>query len=279
MALANDMTKLLDKFSRRYGLIIMEKYLPKELNRQSWAKTVIEDSLVEFSRYFPNKFPIVVNDETCNIVRNHPDDPNSQYRGFKSHDITKYYVRDEVLGGCKLLGVKDIDWTDFSTDNIGLSSASLGNGYYYPNIAFACPEAMFQDVMAMQFNADMTSLFNRGILIQFDENLGYFTLEGLGNVPYDIRGFVVELLTSFDSISSVSPTKMGIFERLAFADIASLLVENLRFFDPLSTVYVDIDLKLDRLREVAQTREQVIDELKESYVSAANDNIPYIMSV
>lgn len=279
MALANDMTKLLNKFSKRHGLLLLEKHLPKELDRHEWANTVIEDSMVTFSRYFPNKFPIVVNDETCIIERGAIGDHNSQDRGFRSRDITKYYIRDEVLGGLKLLGVKDIDWMDFSTDNIGLSSSSLGNGYYYPNIAYACPEAMFQDVVSLQMNADFSSLFNRGIYIEYEENLGYFHLEGMGNVDYDLRGFVVVLHTTFDTLAAVAPTKMDIFEKLAFADIANFLVENLRYWDGLETVFMTLDFKMDKLRQTADTREAVEQEIKESYVSFSNDNQPMIFTV
>ena len=54
---------------------------------------------------------------------------------------------------------------------------------------------------------------------------------------------------------------------------------NLRYFDNLETIYVNIDLKLNELEQEASKREQVLDTLKNSYVSASNDAIPYILTV
>jgi hypothetical protein len=66
---------------------------------------------------------------------------------------------------------------------------------------------------------------------------------------------------------------------LATADIAKLLYGQLKYVDGLETAYVQLDLKIQDLQEEAQRREDVINELKESYVSTSNDNIPYIWSI
>jgi hypothetical protein len=71
---------------------------------------------------------------------------------------------------------------------------------------------------------------------------------------------------------------METFEALAQADIARFLYMNLRFYDQLETVYVSIDLKLSELQDEASKRDSIIDTLKESYVSASNDAIPYIIT-
>ena len=63
------------------------------------------------------------------------------------------------------------------------------------------------------------------------------------------------------------------------ADVAGFLANNLKYFDGLETVYMSIDLKLDELRSVADTRRDVIDRLRDSYVSASNDECPIIWSV
>jgi hypothetical protein len=72
---------------------------------------------------------------------------------------------------------------------------------------------------------------------------------------------------------------METFEALAQADVANFLQKNLRYVDGLETVYVNIDLKLGELEQEAGKRDNIIDEMKNSYVSAANDNIPYILTV
>ena len=47
--------------------------------------------------------------------------------------------------------------------------------------------------------------------------------------------------------------------------------------DGLETIYAQIDLKLDRLREEANKRDGIIDELKNAYVSYANVSQPLIV--
>jgi hypothetical protein len=72
---------------------------------------------------------------------------------------------------------------------------------------------------------------------------------------------------------------METFEALAQADVARMLYMNLRYLDNLETIYLNLDLKLAELDQEGDKREQIIEELKQSWVSAANDNIPYIMTV
>ena len=187
-----------------------------------------------------------------------------------------YYIKDEVLQGTKLLGVMDIDWMDNTAANASVGATSLGGGYYYPS--FACPEATIESILALQLNADMSSLYNRGIYIDF-EYPNRFAIKGLGNTDYDLKSFVVVLLVQHRDISTISPTKMEIFERLAQADIARMLYMNLRYYDNLETAYINIDLKLSELQDEASKRDQVIEDLENSYVSTSNDNIPYLWTV
>jgi hypothetical protein len=72
---------------------------------------------------------------------------------------------------------------------------------------------------------------------------------------------------------------MSIFEQLAMSDVANYLYMNLRYYDNLETAYINIDLKLSELQDQANKRENIIEELKNSYVSPSNTNIPYIWSV
>ena len=72
---------------------------------------------------------------------------------------------------------------------------------------------------------------------------------------------------------------MEIFEDLATADVASFLYENLKYFDNLETVFANVDIKLDSLKERADRRENVVNDLKDGYVSAANSNQPLIYTV
>ena len=262
MALANDMTALLNKVERRLGLLPLEPHLPEYLKKDKWADVIMQDTIVTFSRYYPNRFKMIISDDTCNK---------------KTIDgVVWYYIKDEILLGTKLLGIMDIDWTDHTTANSSLGATSLGGGYYYPS--FACPEATLNSITTLQMQADISSLYNRGIVIDF-EYPNRFALKGLANTNYDLDRFTVILLVEHCSLNTISPTKMETFEALAEADIANFLHMNLRYFDGFETAYVNIDLKLSELESEANKRDQIIEDLKNSYVSTSNDNIPYIWTV
>lgn len=263
MAISNKMTDLLNKIERRLGLMMLTPHLPKQLDKAAWAKVIEEDTIVTFSRYFYHKIRFVVNDETTNKRM--------------ENNIMTYYIKDEYLQGLKLLGVKDIDWSDFSEENLGVSQTA-GYGYYTPNY-IGCPICTFETMMGYQMMADMQSLYNQGIFIDFDYP-NKLKLTSSGNVNVNLKTFVVDLLVQHpNNLNTISPTKMETFEALAQADVANFLQKNLRYVDGLETVYVNIDLKLGELESEASKRENIIDEIKNSYVSASNDNIPYILSV
>lgn len=262
MALANDMTRLLNKIENRLGLKPLVPHLPEEVKKDKWADVITDDTIVTFSRYYPHKFPMIVNDETCDKLT--------------ENGVVYYYIKDEILLGSKLLGIMDIDWTDHTMNNASVGATSLGGGYYYPS--FACPSATFESLIGLQMMADISSLYNRGIAIDF-QYPNRFCLKGLGNTNYDLDSFTVILLVQHNNLSTISPTKMEIFESLAQADIAKFLYMNLRYYDGLETAYVNIDLKLSELQDEANRRENIIEEIQNSYVSTSNDNIPYIWTV
>ena len=59
MALANDMSALLTKIERRLGLVPLEPHLPENMQKSAWADIIMQDTIVTFSRYFPNQFKMV----------------------------------------------------------------------------------------------------------------------------------------------------------------------------------------------------------------------------
>ena len=259
--LNNDMSLLLNKLERRMGLTPLIPHLPEGIQKSDWANVIMSDTIVEFSRYFPNRLKMVINDTTC-------------YKK-KENNVMWYYIKDEVLQGAKLLGIKDIDWTDTSSANSSLTNGSIGT-YYYPS-GMPCPAATFESIVGLQMAADFASLYNRGIYIDF-EYPNRFALKGLGNVNYDLSSFIVVLLVEHMSLATISPTKMTLFEDLAMADVANTLYMYLRYYDGLDTVYINIDLKLSELQEIGNRRNEIIDRIKDSYVSFSNDFEPMIFS-
>lgn len=261
MALANDFSALVNKIEKRLGLVYIGATFPKEFQKEAWVQVIKEDTLPTFSRYFPLKLRFVVNDQTCNIRM--------------ENKKRVYYIKDELLGDAKLLGISDIDWQDTSSDNISVSNIS-GLGYYIPN--YGGLEDTYQAFMGLQAAADLASIYNNNIFVDF-EYPNKITISRAGNVDVKLDSYVVNLLVEHSNLQTISPTKMEIFEALAQADIARYIHMNLRYFDGLDTAYINIDLKLGELENEAGKRDNIIEELKNSYVSAANDNIPYIMTV
>jgi len=261
MALANDMTELVNKIERRLGLTMLTPHLPESLNKEAWANLIKTDTMVTFSRYFPNKVRFVVNKDSCDIR--------------KENGRTWYYIKEEYLGGAKLLGVYDIDWTDTSGDNLSISQ-NMGYGYYVPN--YGSLESTYTSFIQYQSAADVASLYNNNIFLDF-EYPNKFCVTRAGNIDFALHSFVITLLVQHSTLVTISPTKMETFEALAQADIARMLYMNLRYLDNLETIYLNLDLKLAELDQEGDKREQIIEELKQSWVSAANDNIPYIMTV
>ena len=261
MALANDMTAFLKKVKNRLGLNLLEPHLPDNLKMDKWADIIYNDTLVTFSRYFPRKVRFTVNDQSC-IKK-------------KENGKTVYYIKDEYLGGQKLLGAIDIDWQDTSADNVSLGQLG-GYGYYNPN--YGGLEDTFNAFMGYAIAADTASLYNNNIYLDFIYP-NKISISRAGNLDVNLASFVVNLLVQHSDLSTISPTMMETVEALAQADIAKFLYMNLRYYDNLETIYVNIDLKLNELQDEMNKRDNIIEDIKNSYVSAANDAIPYIMTV
>ena len=261
MSMANNMSDLINKIERRLGLLPLTPHLPKELGKEKWAEIIKQDTLVTFSRYFPQRVRFVVNSETCHKV--------------KENKKWVYYIKDEYLGGAKLLGAMDIDWQDTSADNISVGQMA-GYGYYIPN--YGGMESTMNAYLSAQMSADIASLYNNNIYLEFDYP-NKLSITRAGDVDVNLNSFVVNLLVEHASLATISPTKMETFEALAQADVANFLYMNLRYYDNLETIYINIDLKLNELEQQANRRQEVIDKIEQSYVSASNDNIPYIMTV
>jgi len=53
----------------------------------------------------------------------------------------------------------------------------------------------------------------------------------------------------------------------------------LKYYDGLETVYANIDLKMDEWQTQMNRREDIVQQLKDGYVSMANDNQPAIFCI
>ena len=134
--------------------------------------------------------------------------------------------------------------------------------------------------MINQINqANVTSLFNNGIYIVFEPPCR-FKLESTYGRECTMNDFWVYVLIEHNpDLTTISATQMETFEALAQADVAGYLYNNLKYFQDLQTVYASINMKIDDLEQQYQKREDIINYIKESYVSAANKNQPIMFTI
>ncbi len=250
----NNMTLLLNKIERRLGTKPLN--LPEHLQKNKWAEVIEEDSLVTFSRYYPYEFKYELSDKD------------------KKGDT--YYLDEDLIGGLQILGIRDISWEDFGSDSLALQQ-NAGYGIY----DFLGANYGLADIGLMQMRADHMSLFNNGIYPIFDPPNKIKLVSAVGNdVGKSVGKFHIYIHVQHNkNLTTISPTQMETFESLAQADVAKFLYEGLKYYDGLQTVYATIDLKLASLEQEASKRDDVINYIKESYVSASNQNQPMILCV
>ena len=258
MAFMNNMSNLLNKIENRLGLKPLN--LPDDIAKDKWAdEVIINDTFVTFSRYFPRQFNYVIDPKT------HPKKDG-------------YYILDEEFIGssARILGIRDISWQDFTQDSLTYQQ-NMGLGVY----DFISNGFSVSDVPLAQMRADHMSLFNNGIYPIF-EPPNKLRLESVTSrdVSTGLGKFhILIFLEHGHDLTTIMPTQMDIFEALAQADVAMFLYRYLAHYDGLSTVYTQIDLKLSDLEQEASKREEIMNTIKESYVSAANKNQPMIITV
>ena len=86
-------------------------------------------------------------------------------------------------------------------------------------------------------------------------------------------------LLAISNLMTIPPTMMEIFEKLAIADVATFLYEELKYFDGLETVYASMELKLQDLESKASTRDEIVQYLDDNHVSAANSKQPLMFTI
>jgi hypothetical protein len=244
------MTRLLSKLENRLGTAML--HLPDNLKKENWAeKVIIPDTLVTWSRYYPYEFRYTIT-------------PDMQKKdGW-------YLLDEEVFANCNILGVRNIDWGTFNESLFGGPYGSLD----YMSAGYD-----IGDMLGLINQANVNSLFNNGIYINF-EPPNRFRLESTYGAQLNMGKFDVFVLIEHSSnLTTISATQMETFESLAQADVASFLYNNLKYFQDLQTVFATVNLRLEDLERESQKRDDVINYIKESYVSASNKNQPYLYCI
>lgn len=251
----NRMTDLVDKIERRLGTKPLN--LPDDISKDKWADEFInKDALTTWSRYFPYMIPYLV-------------DMTKKKDGF-------YLIDEGLADGTEIIGVRDINWHMFS-----MNSPTLQLGAGYGTYDFLGAAYDVEDAAMNQMMADHTALFSNGIYIDFTppNKLKLVSTVG-GDILRSMKAVPIDLFIKHPkNLMTIEPSKMELFERLAIAYVALDLYEYLKYFDGLETVFANIDLKLSDLQSKAEKLDDVLQEIKEGYVSAGNKNQPVMFTI
>lgn len=255
MPFKNKMTDLVNKIEGRLGLRNVP--MPDEYTKDKWASEIIvPDTLEAFSRYFPRK------------IKYHVDSNTPYKNGW-------YYIDEKTLGpNIEIMGILDIDWSSVSNR---ITTGGYGTIDPYIITQNVDPLAL----AGAQLNADINSFINSGIYLVPD-GVNKFRLEScIGqNIQGLFREFDIFVIISHNpSLNTIEPTKMTIFEDLAQADVSTYLYNELIHYEDLETAYATLSLKLDALSNEMSKRENIIEKLETSYVSAANPSMPMIVVI
>lgn len=255
MPMANDMTKLINKIERRLGTKALN--LPDYLQKNTWPEEVINNETLDtFSRYFPHKIPYVLG----------PENKKKNY----------WLIDESICDNETILGVGDIDWHRWSSKFPGLTYGGVNT---YDMMTSSVDAETYLDIQMM---ADHVSAFSNGIYLEFvPPNMIKLNIVISADFLTNFQRIPIELFVkhSINNLKTIPPTQMETFERLATADVASFLYEQLKMYDNLETVYANVDLKLATLEEKARDRQTVVEYLEQNYVSAANRNQPILLTI
>ena len=246
MLMANRPTALLNKIERRLHLKLLD--LPEAINKDVWFNEVIcEDSIPTFSRYLPYRITTII-DQSCS-----KDD--------------FFFIDKDVPEGSIILGVEDVDWQSYRNLN-GYDRYNFISTYGADEIALT------------QVSADYVSLFNLGIFPEFlpPNKIRLETCNG--NICNKFYNFPLQVLIQHTpNLMTISPTQMGIFEDLCTSDVADFLWGQLKYYDENDTTFLTVSLRIDKLIEWANKKENIMDELKNAYVSTANEYQPIMITI
>lgn len=253
----NKMNQLLSKIERRLGTKPL--ILPNDITKDKWVdEVIIPDTITTFSRFFPHMVRIEIDTS-----------PENKKDGY-------FIIDTSLLGGEEILGVKDINWSEYGNSAL---AQQTGIGMY--DYLGAYNNYSMDDVMLLQARANMTSVFNNTIYVDFKEpNKIKLTSVTKGDITGGLAKIPLDVFVNHPAnLSTIPPTQMEIFESLAISDVASFLVSYLQHYDGLETVFANVDMKLSSLERYADRREEIVRTLDDAHVNPANKNQPIMYCV
>lgn len=255
MPMSNRVSRLLDLIEMRLGT--KQLNLPASLDKDTWMHVIDISTLNTFSRFFPVKMPYYLT--------------NDRRKG-------PYYLIDEkTAASVDIIGVGDIDWHLLSKN-----APAFGFGYgFYSTYDFFLNGMDVEGIAEQQMLTDHASLYKCGVYLKFEppnmvrleSNLSNNMLEMLKAIPISL------FVKHSPNLMTIEPTKMELFESLAICDVAIYLYNNLKYYQNIETPYASAELNIDILQDYSNRRDDIVQQMRDSYVTFANKSQPMIMAI
>lgn len=257
---SNNMSKVLGKVEWNLGIQTLNLD-NTEIGKNKWKDTIIDISLLTYSRFFPKKILYHVDDRTFR-------------RG------STLYLDEGFVDNNHILGVQDLDWTTlaqcFGVYDVGGLSPSV----VYPSITGSNAMYSPEEVMAMQARADANSLVGVNVFVQYEApNMVHINGISGGNLVEMLKDFNLNILVKHDpTLVTIEQTKMETFEELCSSDVAKFILDHLKYIENNDVVFAQINLHLDDLRQWVDKKDGIVAKLEEGYVNPANPATPLVIT-
>ena len=253
----NEVDKLLKLIANRLGTKAWK--LPKEIDVPTWMDEVIEPETLEtFSCYLPHMVRINVS--------------------TKKKKDGYCLIDQELFNGERILGVRDVAFDQFGQDSLYIQQAAGLGVYDYMSTASSLS---MDDVGLLQMRADLVSIFNNQIYLDFKEpNMVKITSVTGADVSNSLAEMPIDVFIKHPSnLMTIPATQMPLFKNMATADVANYILAYVNQFNDIETVFGTADVKLNTIEQWAGKKEDFENELKAGYVNPANKNQPIIYTV
>lgn len=188
-----------------------------------------------------------------------------------------YTIDSKAIPGEALVGIKDINWELFA-------NSSLPGGVICPtfNRVSGGTGNIFEDVMAQAAATSLGSISSKNTIyvdfeapnrVKFGSAISSTLQPMLNMIPLDV--YVKHPI----NLSTISPTMFHLFRELVYCDIAELILSYMEGFDNVENPLTTSKLNLDGVREWAQKKDAVLEEISRNLISASNKDEPMIICV
>jgi hypothetical protein len=188
-----------------------------------------------------------------------------------------YTIDSKAIPGEALVGIKDINWELFA-------NSSLPGGVICPtfNRVSGGTGNIFEDVMAQAAATSLGSITSKNTIyvdfeapnrVKFGSAISSTLQPMLNMIPLDV--YVKHPI----NLSTISPTMFHLFRELVYCDIAELILSYMEGFDNVENPLTTSKLNLDGVREWAQKKDAVLEEISRNLISASNKDEPMIICV